>query len=379
MTGSAPRRPSSWRPRGGAWPPGARERRVGRAGPDHSADEREVVFANWPDYIDAAGHPGSDDGTTLDDFTRQTGVTVRYQEVIKDNNDWYTRIEPSLRAGRDTGYDLMVLGDYMISKCRHHDFLQELDLTRIPRHCLLMTDSLGDPVDPGRRFSVPWARGYTTIAYNRTLVERPVTRLKDLFTRFDLHGMVTLFVEMDDTIGLAMLALGLNPEHFTDAQFSRALEFVRRARESGQVRRFAGSDYLRDFERGATAAGMTYSGDISQLGDSRLVVVHEPLEGMLTWSDNMVIPNMARHKANAEELINHYLDPSVAARLDHYIGYPPSVKGAAAALERLDPRSAAGPLLNPTPTMRAAARGFMSLSVDQLDDYTGRFQEMINA
>lgn len=348
---------------------------TGVAGPDHSATEREVVFANWPAYIDV-DDKDPNKRPTLDAFTKQTGIKVQYLEVINDNNDWYTKIDPSLVKGVDTGYDIMVVSDYMVPKYRTYDYIQELDLANMPNHRLLLPDVLHDPIDPGRRYSVPWAYGYTTIAYNKKLVSQPVTSIAEVFTRPDLHGRVSLFSEMEDTMALALLAIGKDPEKFTDAEYNQALDYVRKAKNAGQIRAFTGNDYLSDFQNGNTAVTMAYSGDVAQLGKDYLVTVDLPKEGLLSWSDNCVIPNYARHKANAEKLLNYYLDPTVAATLDDWIDYIPVVEGADAELSKIDSDAAHNPLIVPTAAMRAGARGFMSVDVHYLDSLTQRFQNI---
>jgi spermidine/putrescine transport system substrate-binding protein len=142
-------------------PAGGKE--VGQAGKDYSATEKKVVFATWPAYIDVdAKDPNK--RPTLDAFVKQTGIKVTYLEIINDNNDWYTKVDPSLVKGLDTGYDLMVVSDYMVAKYRTYDYIQELDLANIPNHSKLLPSVIKDPTDPGRRYSVPWAYGYTTLA-----------------------------------------------------------------------------------------------------------------------------------------------------------------------------------------------------------------------
>lgn len=350
-------------------------RAVGQSAQDHSAAERKVVFANWPAYIDV-DDKNPDKRPTLDAFEKQTGIRVEYLEVINDNNDWYTKVDPSLVKGVDTGYDIMIVSDYMVAKYRTYDYIQELDLANIPNHSRLLPQVLHDPTDAGRRFTVPWAYGYTTIAYNSHLVGHPITSIAEIFTRPDLHGKVSLFSEMEDTVGLALLAQGLDPSDFSDSDFNKALEYVRRAKRSGQIRAFTGNDYLSDFQQGNTAVTMAYSGDVAQLGKPNLVTVDLPKDGMVAWSDNCVIPNFARHKTNAEKLLNYYLQPQVAAELDDWIDYIPVVQGAVAALRKLDPDTASSPLIVPTARMQAKARGFMELSIHQLNDYTARFQQV---
>ncbi len=354
---------------------GSGKAKTGMAGKDYSDSEKKLVWANWPAYIDIDDdHP--DKRPTLDAFEKQSDVKVTYLEVINDNNDWYTKINPSLVKGVDTGYDLMVVSDYMLPKYRQYNYIQQLDLANIPNHKNILPEVLRAPEDPGRRFSTPWAYGYTTIAYNKKLVQEPITSIAEIFTRPDLHGKVSLFSEMEDTIALALLANGHDPQNFTDAQFAKALDYVRKAKDGGQIRAFTGNDYLSDFQQGNTAVTMAYSGDVAQLGKAELITVDLPKEGLLSWSDNMVIPNYARHKKNAELLMNYYLEPMVASVLDDYIDYIPVVSGAVDELRKLDHTAASVPLIVPTAQMRAKARGFKSVTLSQLDDYTRRFQQV---
>jgi len=349
---------------------------TGHAGTDYSATEKTVNFHNWGSYIDIASSSNTSDHPTLDAFNKQYGIKVNYVEDITDNNEYYTKLDPDLSSGKDTGVDLMVFSDYMIPVLRHYNYIQKLDLAIMSNHKNVLPTILNDPIDPGREYTLPWAYGYTTIAYNTSIVKTPVTTIKELFERPDLKGQVVLFSEMEDTIALALLALGKNPSNFTDSDFTDALNYVKQAKASGQVRQFMGQDYISSFSQGNIGATMAYSGDVAQLGQNNLVTVDTPAEGMLAWSDNMCIPNYARHKKNAELLMNWYYNPQIAAQLDDYIDYIPCVDGAIQALKTLDPTAASNPLIVPTAAMQAAAHGFMNLSVDKLNSYTTQFQQI---
>ena len=52
-----------------------------------------------------------------------------------------------------------------------------------------------------------------------------------------------------------------------------------------------------------------------------------PEAGFTLWSDNFVIPALAKHKKNAETLINYYYDPAVMAQVEAWVNYIPPVKG----------------------------------------------------
>ena len=88
----------------------------------------KFVFANWPAYMDVGKTPS--DHPSLNLFTKQTGISVDYKEVINEDDSFYGVIEPELAAGADTGYDLMVItnGIYL-DLLIQQDFLVPLDQT----------------------------------------------------------------------------------------------------------------------------------------------------------------------------------------------------------------------------------------------------------
>jgi len=347
---------------------------TGHTGTDYSSTEKIVNFSNWPAYIDVSDK-NKNDHPTLDAFKAQTGITVNYTEDINDNNEFYTTIDPMLAAGKDTGRDIIVLSDYMIPKLRQNDYIQKLNLANIPNHGNMTGQMASVPVDPGRQYTIPWASGFTVIAYNAKLVSSPITTIKELFTRPDLKGKVSLMAEMEDTVAFALLAVGKDPSKFTDDDFGAAMAYIQKAKDAGQVRAYSGNDYLSDFTQGNTVVTMAYSGDVAALGIDYLKTVF-PQEGSLSWYDNMCIPNYARHKTNAEKLMNYYLQPKVAAELDDYIDYIPVVGGAVDALKALDAEAASNPLIVPSDRELATAKPFMSITVGKLDEYTKKFLQV---
>src|SRR5690606_8509188 len=69
-------------------------------------EERALVWAAWPDYIDvddAEGRP------TLAAIQAQSGIPVDYQEVIEDNDEYIESIRPQLEAHEPVGADIVTL------------------------------------------------------------------------------------------------------------------------------------------------------------------------------------------------------------------------------------------------------------------------------
>ena len=67
-----------------------------------------VYFENWPEYIDTA-EDGSVDGpgTTLANFTEQTGIKIKYTGTFNDNNEYFAKIQPLLSKGRSIDPDML--------------------------------------------------------------------------------------------------------------------------------------------------------------------------------------------------------------------------------------------------------------------------------
>ena len=102
-----------------------------------------------------------------------------------------------------------------------------------------------------------------------------------------------------------------------------------------------------------------------------------PEEGQMIWSDNMLIPNLASHQGNAEEWINYYYDPEVAAKLAAYVWYICPVKGAQEAMEKVDPSLVDNQLIFPSAESLKTMHSFMALEEFQIRAYEGDFADVI--
>ncbi|GIJ33051.1 polyamine ABC transporter substrate-binding protein [Micromonospora sediminimaris] len=363
----------------GCGTPAAQQTEEGCVSEDLSGTEKTLAFSNWPQYMDV----DEDDESkrpSLDGFVSRTGIQVTYTEDINDNNEFFGKVQNQLAACQSTGRDIMVLTDWMAARMIRLGWIQKLDRSKLPNVEANLLPSLRNrPFDAENQFAVPWQSGLAGLAYNGR-VTGEIRTVDELLTRPDLKGKVTALSEMRDTMGLLLMSNGHDPADFTAAQFDDALNKLKRAVDSGQIRRFTGNDYAPDLARGDIAACVGWSGDIIQLGfeDERIRFV-APDSGVLLWSDNMLVPNQASHKANAEELINYYYDPAVAAQLAAYVNYICPVQGAQAEMEKIDPELAANPLIFPDETMLARSRVFMALDEQQEREYESKFQQVIGA
>ena len=189
----------------------------------------------------------------------------------------------------------------------------------------------------------PWQSGFAGIGYNlKATGGKKVESMTQLLTDPALKGKVTLLTEMRDTVGLVMMEQGKDISKFTDADFTGR---DRRA-PAGQGRRpdpaaSPATSTPRVWPRATSrpvSRGPVTSSSCSST--TRTSSTPCPQKGFTLWSDNFVIPALAKHKKNAEKLIDYYYDPAVMAQVVASVNYISPVKGTEEELTKIDPSSA---------------------------------------
>lgn len=347
---------------------------------DRSKEEKEVSFSNWTEYmdIDESGrrHP------TLEAFTRRSGIKVKYTEDINDNSEFFGKIQPQLSAGQETGRDIIVLTDWLAARLIRLGWVQKLDPAHLPHAFANLSPQFRDPDwDPGRAYSYPWQGISTVIAYNKKALDGvEVKTVSDLLDNPKLKGRVGFLTEMRDTVGMVLLDMGKDPARFTDDDYDAAIARLQKGVDRGQIRRFTGNDYTADISKGDFAACLAWAGDVVQLkADNPDVDFVIPDSGYITSSDNMLIPNKARHKTNAERLMDYYYEPGPAAQLAAYINFVCPVDGVKDELAKIDEDAANNPLIIPDKAMQALSRAFRSLSAKEETAYEEKFAKLTGA
>lgn len=360
--------------------PAAGKTQGGTSAQDHSAQEKVVNFSNWTEYIDVDDsgkhHP------TLETFRRRTGITVNYTEDINDNNEFFGKIKPQLAAGQDTGRDILVLTDWLAARLIRLGWVQKLDPSNLPHAYTNLSPQFRNPDwDPGRAYSYPWQGISTVIAYNKKALDGiEVKTVSDLLDNPRLKGRVGFLSEMRDSIGMTLLDMGKDPAKFGDDDYDAVIARLQKAVDKGQIRRFTGNDYTSDLTKGDFAACLAWAGDVVQLkADSPDVDFVIPDSGYMTSTDNMCVPNRARHKTNAERLMDFYYEPEQAAALAAYINYVTPVDGVKPYLAKIDKDAADNPLIVPDKAMQAKSHAFRSLSPKEETTYEEKFAKLTGA
>jgi spermidine/putrescine transport system substrate-binding protein len=351
---------------------------------DRSSTQKTLHFSNWPLYIDEAEIKRNGKkvtvNPTLEKFQKESGIKVDYVADVNDNNEFFGIVRNQLADCQPTGRDIFVLTDYMAARMVGLGWLQKLDKSKIPNVEANLVSSLQHPSwDKNREYSAPWQSGLTGIAYNSDLTGE-VKSFEELLTRADLKGKVTLLSEMHDTMLFMLLVDGADPEHFTDDEFGAAAERLQKSVDSGQIRAFTGNEYAQDLAKGNVVACEAWSGDVIQLQfDNPKIKFVAPEEGLSIWSDNMLVPNKADHKANAEALMNYYYEPQAAAELAAWVNYICPVSGAQDAMTKIDPSLAENPLIFPTDELLKKTYSMKALDQKTEQKYQKQFASVIGS
>ena len=331
-------------------------------------------WAQWPAYIDLTGKaatnlkyaPGS--SPTLEQFKAKYKIDVDYEEKIEDNNTFYATIQPELLAGAPTGWDLIVITDWLAAKVITKGWAEQIDQSNVPNCTANLRDPLkGQTWDPKNDFHYPWQSGMTGIGYNKASLAsakiNPPTSLKDLWA-ID-PKKVSFLTESRDTFGLGLLKLGKNadPQKTSTDDLQAVHDDIQPLVQAGLT--FADNSYLQNFAAKKTWAAMVWSGDLASSGGTDDLFVF-PDEGTMIWTDNMLIPKGALNIYTAELMMNFVYDPAIAGQIANFVYYVSPVKGADAVVTDLNKSAPLYPavlaLLFPPDAVVAKQHNFQFLS-----------------
>jgi len=338
--------------------------------------KNSVRWGNWPLYLDV-----DDSGKkypTLQAFTKETGIDVKYFEDYNDNDEFFGKVQAQLKLGKDIGYDLVCPTDWMASRWIRLGYTQKFDAANIPNASNIL-DTLASPsFDPKRESSLTWQGIMGGFGWNTAKNPKGVRTLDDLFSPGN-KGKIVVLSEMRDTVGIILRSQGVSLATVTEDQFMNAVDFLAKKIADGWIRGVKGNEYAEDLTSGDATAVIGWSGDMFILkseneGKFDFAI---PESGGTISGDNMMIPSTvtAEAKANTEKLINYYYEPSVAAEVAAYVNYVCPVKGAQAEMEKIDPDLAKSEFIFPSAKTMANLSVFRSLTPTEETTWTEAFQK----
>ena len=325
-----------------------------------ATESTTLRISNWPLYM-ADGF--------IAEFQSASGLTVDYKEDFNDNEQWFAKVKEPLSRKQDIGADLVIPTEFMAARVMGLGWLNEVSESGVPNRANLRQDLLDSKVDPGRKYIMPYMSGMVGLAYNRAATGRDISTIDDLWDPA-FKGRVSLFSDVQDGLGMIMMSQGNSPENPTTEAIKSAVDLVREQKDKGQIRRFTGNDYADDLAAGNIAVAQAYSGDVVQLQadnpDLQFVI---PESGGDWFIDTMVVPYTTENQKGAETWIDYVYDRTNYAKLVSYTQYVPVLSDMTEELAKIDPESAANPLINPSPEMQAKLKSWAALTDEQTQEF----------
>ena len=330
-----------------------------------------VLISNWPGYVD----PGADG--TIAQFDEQTGLKTDYKQDVNDNVVFFNKLKPLLDQGNSGGRSLFVVTDWMAKRMYDLGYLQQLNHDTLPTVFQnILPQFEKSTTDPDRKFSIPWQGGQTGIWVDTSKAPE-ITSVAQLFDP-KYKGKVTMLTEMRDTVPLVLQSMGINPDDATKDDWLAAIDKLRQARDSGQIRKFTGNEYTEDLTQGNIVAALGWSGDGSLIANKN-AEWRRPTDGCDLFFDQAVIPVGAPNTAAALAFLNFAYTPENAAKITDYVQYVTPVNGVRPILEKTDPKVASDPKIFPTEQEIAPCSGDPDPpgSPQDVADVEAAFQEVV--
>lgn len=345
------------------------------SGGSSGAAKDTVRWANWTLYIDVDS--SGKKYPTLEAFTKESGIKVKYSEDINDNDEFFGKVQGQLKLKKDIGYDIITPTDWMASRFIRLGYTQKFDKANIPNAKNILPTLAHPSFDANRDSSLTWQGIMAGLGWNTKVNPKGLKTVDDLWQPQN-KGKIVVLSEMRDTIGVILLSQGIKPETCTEDQFMNAVDFLQKKIADGWIRGVKGNEYKEDLISGDATAVIAWSGDLFQLsteneGKFDFAI---PESGGTISGDNFLIPSTvtAESKANAEKLINYYYEPAVAAEVAAYVNYVTPVVGAQAEMEKIDPKLAKSEYIFPTQATMNRLHVFKALSPTEETKWTEAFQ-----
>ena len=283
-----------------------------------SAEEKTLNFLNWDTYIGE---------TTLDDFKKATGITVR-MSLFADNDELFARF----KAG-NPGFDVIMPTNDYVERMILADMLMPLDHAKIPNIANIIPSFMQDaPFDPGRKFSLPYMWGTIGVGYRKSKVKGSIDSWKPLLDSDQYARRVALMGASQYVLGAALKYLGFSWNSVDPAEIRRAEELLIAAKKGIKV--FADDNGQDLLAAGEVDIAQEWNGDMLQVIEEDDDLAYQvPKEGSNIWQDCLAIPKGAPHPQNAHAFINFIHEAAVAADIARTVKYATPNQAAKGLLE----------------------------------------------
>lgn len=284
----------------------------------------QLYLYNWTDYTSP---------DLIKKFEDETGI-----EVVLDTYDSNETLLAKLKSGGGN-YDIVVPSHNFVPILIEEGLLQPVNAGAMSGFSNISKQWHSPPWDDGNLYSVPWQLGSTSYTVNTDAYSGDINTYKVLFEPpAALQGKIGMFNSSDEVVSMALVYLGYPQCNEDKAQMKEVRDLL--VAQKSDVKVYNSDGILDRLVSGETDVHMNWNGYSMRAREQKPALTYAyPKEGLITWVDNLVVPQGAQNPDNAKKFIEFFLNPQNAALQSNFAGYD-SGNGNAAQYLDADKKSA---------------------------------------
>lgn len=270
-----------------------------------------ITVFNWYDYIDES---------TLDQFTEETGIKVKYANFTTCE-EMYTKFVSS-----PSNYDVLIPSDYMIERLIKEDMLAEIDTSKMENYAGVLDWMKTASYDPEGKYSVPFMWGTVGILYNTKKTDGEITSWASLFDE-KYQKNVFAMDSVRDMLVAGLCYLGYDMNTHDEAELNAVKDLLIQQKKSGIVKAYYVDETKDMMAAGEAALALVWSGDaLYAMEKNEDLAYCVPEEGSNVWLDAMIVPKASKNQEAAQVFIDFMCRPDIAYKNQQYIYYSSPIK-----------------------------------------------------
>ena len=271
---------------------------------------KDLFMYNWSDYVAKDNIAAFQAAFGVDNFTYDT---------FASNDELLTK----LQGGATGQWDVSAPTAEFVPAMRDQNFIQKLDLTRIPNAKYIDPAFKGLWWDPTNEWQLPKDWGTTGIAVRTKIVKEPVTTWKEFLDIAPKYSGRIVIVDSPGDVFVAPLKARGHSLNSTDpAELEQARQDLLAL--APHVLALDSDQYAKKLETEEAVLGLVWTGNVLPLRDKPKtadIVYNIPTDGTLFWLDTWVILAGAPHLDAAYAFLNFIHDPEVQAKETDFNNY----------------------------------------------------------
>jgi spermidine/putrescine transport system substrate-binding protein len=273
-----------------------------------AADQKKLVFLNWPDYI----HP-----QIVSSFEKKFGVDIHEMHYETDELK-----EEMLLANDAQGIDIMVGSGISMLQYVKRKWIDQIPTQELPN--LKYIKKRFQTIHPAlNNHAVPYLWGTLGIGYRKDKITYLVDSWQQLFRpKQILRGKILMINDSRDTVGAALRLCGYSINSTTPDHYDRVFHLLKFQRGFVKAYSYIDLEGKSPIVTGDVWMAMMYNGDALALRNKNANIDFcIPKEGTNLWIDYLAVLSKSRHKKLAFAFINYIHAPENSAKISMFLKY----------------------------------------------------------